>query len=100
MTRAEEVMVCLFRWFVFLRVLIPQSVDSVRSIAWCRSIQTLVAPSRRSTSVCVVCRVSMRLRFDEDRMDRQAVEGQLESSLSVGEDGVVEIVPEFEIGSP
>jgi hypothetical protein len=30
---------------------IPQSVGSLKSIAWCRSIQTLVAPSRRSTPV-------------------------------------------------
>ena len=29
---------------------IPQSVDSVSRIAWCRSIQNLVAPSRRSNS--------------------------------------------------
>ena len=30
---------------------IPQSVDSLKRMAWCRSIQTLVAPSRRSTPV-------------------------------------------------
>lgn len=33
---------------------IPQSVDSLKRIAWCRSIQNLVAPSRRSTSVANV----------------------------------------------
>lgn len=28
---------------------IPQSVDSLKRIGWCRSIQVVVAPSRRST---------------------------------------------------
>jgi hypothetical protein len=36
---------------VYMPLPIPQSVDSLKRIAWCRSIQTLVAPSRRSTPV-------------------------------------------------
>lgn len=39
----------------FPRRLMPQSVDSVNRIAWCRSIQNLVAPSRRSKSCVEDC---------------------------------------------
>jgi hypothetical protein len=34
---------------------IPQSVDSLKRIGWCRSIQLVVAPSRRSTLLDSEC---------------------------------------------
>ena len=45
-----EELVCLLKFSFPELVSIPQSVDSVSRIAWCRSIQKLVAPSRRSNS--------------------------------------------------
>jgi len=40
---------------VFVCEPMPQSVDSRKRIAWCRSIQNLVAPSRRSSPIMICC---------------------------------------------